>query len=238
MECKYCHGPCVKAGLTPTQVQRYHCKKCCKYQQRTYSMKAYHPGINSSIASLLTEGMGIRSMARILKISATTVISRIKAIAGQTTRLPCSIQATYEIDELWTFVKSKRNPVWITYALDRLSGRVAYFVVGTRTSRELSQVTTTTLALSPKHICTDGLAAYRSLVPRSIHQVGLPYTRRIERFNLTLRTHLKRLHRKTICFSKSTGMLESCLKIYFWSAHKLTSSPNNPAPQYLLTPNN
>ncbi|MDL2326931.1 IS1 family transposase [Bacteroidales bacterium OttesenSCG-928-A14] len=32
--------------------------------------------------------------------------------------------------------------------------------------------------------------------------------------NLTLRTHLKRLSRKTICFTRSVEMLSSCLKLY------------------------
>ncbi|HMW09684.1 MAG TPA: transposase, partial [Bacteroidia bacterium] len=31
-----------------------------------------------------------------------------------------------------------------------------------------------------------------------------------------LRTHLKRLNRRTICFTRSAIMLFACLKIYFW----------------------
>jgi insertion element IS1 protein InsB len=71
--------------------------------------------------------------------------------------------------------------------------------------------------MNPKKICTDVLNIYKTLVPERLHKVGLPNTRHIERFNLNLRTHLKRLSRKTICFSKSKELLEACLKIYFWS---------------------
>uniref|UniRef100_UPI0038B39A68 IS1 family transposase n=1 Tax=Flavobacterium soli TaxID=344881 RepID=UPI0038B39A68 len=42
-------------------------------------------------------------------------------------------------------------------------------------------------------------------------------TNHIERNNLTLRTHLKRLNRRAICFSKSLIVLVFVLKIYFWS---------------------
>ncbi|MFY1046718.1 IS1 family transposase [Chryseobacterium sp. GP-SGM7] len=35
--------------------------------------------------------------------------------------------------------------------------------------------------------------------------------------NLNIRTHLKRLNRRTICFSKSNLILIAILKIYFWS---------------------
>jgi IS1 family transposase len=180
---------------------------------------AYKQTINKSIISLLTEGIGIRGIARVLSISATTVISRIELIAQRTTAPSThSANGIYEIDELWTYVRSKNEEVWITYALERVSKQVVDFVIGPRTKECLSQVTSSTLALSPLKVCTDGLSTYRTLVPGNIHRVGTPHTHRIERFNLNLRTHLKRLSRKTICFSKSITMLESCLKIYFWSA--------------------
>jgi insertion element IS1 protein InsB len=69
---------------------------------------------------------------------------------------------------------------------------------------------------SAKAIYTDKLPSYKSLIPKAIHKTmhrGINY---IERKNLTLRTHLKRLNRKTICYSKSLAMLTACIKIYFW----------------------
>ncbi|WP_343791129.1 IS1 family transposase, partial [Wandonia haliotis] len=38
----------------------------------------------------------------------------------------------------------------------------------------------------------------------------------IERKNLTLRTHVKRLNRRTICYSKSLLTLSAIMRIYFW----------------------
>ena len=40
-------------------------------------------------------------------------------------------------------------------------------------------------------------------------------TNHIERHNLTIRTHIKRLTRRTICFSRKAIMLYAVLKIYF-----------------------
>ena len=51
----------------------------------------------------------------------------------------------------------------------------------------------------------------------SLHSVKRFGTNHIERKNLTLRTHLKRLNRGTICFSRSLIVLNAVLKIYFWS---------------------
>ena len=53
--------------------------------------------------------------------------------------------------------------------------------------------------------CTDGYQAYNQL-PTEKHIVGKRYTQRIERQNLTLRTRLKRLNRKTNGFSRSIEM--------------------------------
>ncbi|MBP6430489.1 MAG: hypothetical protein KA319_01880 [Ferruginibacter sp.] len=65
-------------------------------------------------------------------------------------------------------------------------------------------------------IYTDGLSNYKYLVPPTLHSIKQFGTNRIERVNLNLRTHLKRLGRRTICFSKSLAMLLACVKIYFW----------------------
>ncbi|XLS30029.1 IS1 family transposase [Flavobacteriaceae bacterium M23B6Z8] len=57
---------------------------------------------------------------------------------------------------------------------------------------------------------------YSNLIPKNIHKVFKYCTNKIERMNLTLRTHIKRLSRKKICFSKSKQLLEAHLRIYFW----------------------
>ncbi|HEX2845848.1 MAG TPA: IS1 family transposase [Chitinophagaceae bacterium] len=54
-------------------------------------------------------------------------------------------------------------------------------------------------------------------MPSDRHIANAYNINHIERNNLNLRTHLKRLSRRTICFSKSITMLEACLKIYFWN---------------------
>nr|WP_235498553.1 IS1 family transposase [Flavobacterium sp. Leaf359] len=64
---------------------------------------------------------------------------------------------------------------------------------------------------------TDRLKNDRYLLNTELHSVKRFGTNNIKRKNLTLRTHLKRLNRRTICFSKSFVILNAVLKIYFWS---------------------
>jgi insertion element IS1 protein InsB len=61
---------------------------------------------------------------------------------------------------------------------------------------------------------TDGWGAYhRHLAPRQ-HVVGKRRTQQLERKHLTLRTRIKRLVRKTICFSRSVKMHDIVIGLF------------------------
>lgn len=60
----------------------------------------------------------------------------------------------------------------------------------------------------------DGWAAYdRHLFPAH-HRIGKRKTQKIERKHLTLRTRIKRLVRKTICFSKTIVMHDTVIGLF------------------------
>jgi insertion element IS1 protein InsB len=61
---------------------------------------------------------------------------------------------------------------------------------------------------------TDELEWYRELLPSTHHWVSKEGTQRIERNNLNFRTHLKRLARKTICYSRADDMHYAVTKLY------------------------
>jgi insertion element IS1 protein InsB len=162
------------------------------------------------------EGVGIRSTARILQISATTLLKRIVSIAKNINKPNSSKGKTYEVDEMYTYIGHKRNFIWVVYALEKDSKRVVSFNVGKRTNKTLGLVSDTLKLSEAKKIFTDRLKNYRYLIDEKLHSVKRFGTNHIERQNLTLRTHLKRLNRRTICFSRNKLILISILKIYFW----------------------
>jgi insertion element IS1 protein InsB len=173
--------------------------------------------LNNWVAGMVKEGCGIRSMARLLGISVNTIIKRIKKIASCVIKAPIiKNQEAVEVDELRTFVGNKQNEYWVAYAMNRQTGKVMDFVTGKRTKRNLKVLTDTLLISQVKKIYTDNLSTYRRLIPKSIHRRGSNQINHIERNNLNLRTHLKRLSRRTICYSRSAVMLNACLRIYFW----------------------
>jgi IS1 family transposase/transposase-like protein len=218
MECIKCKNNCIKRGFNKT-VQRWFCKQCEKYFQATYTNKLCTKADDAQIVLLNNEGVGISGIGRILKISKSNVINRIRKIAA------CLVQPTfnetkqeYEVDEMYTYIKDKSIGCYITYALNRATKRVTDFIVGGRTKVNLDKVITTIKSLEPKKIFTDKLNIYNSIIDKALHVASAYKINHIERFNLTLRTHLKRLTRKTICFSKSKNMLENCLRLYFWKS--------------------
>ncbi len=220
VQCRYCNTTnCIKKGFYKG-IQKYHCKACHKYQRAKYSYSIATKEKDKHIVLLNNEGMGISSISRYLHIPKTTVRRRILLISH--TLQPSLIKESnqvYEVDEMQTFIKENKpsNYVYITYAINRATKQVIHFVTGSRTKEMLEQVINKLLQLNPKRIYTDGLNSYPSLIPKPIHRVFRYHTNSIERNNLTLRTHIKRLSRKTVCFSKSIAMLSACLKLYLYN---------------------
>lgn len=120
----------------------------------------------------------------------------------------------YEVDEMYTYIGNKESSCYIIYALNKATRKVVDFVLGGRTRENISKIINQVKALNPKCIYTDKLNVYPALMDNIKHITQQYNINHIERMNLNLRTHLKRLSRKTICFSRSKEMLESCLKIY------------------------
>lgn len=216
--CPHCNSnQIVKNGTTKNKKQQFYCKYCKKRFIDYYSNKAYKRDINKNIIILTKEGVGIRGIARILQISPTTVIKRILFIAKHIKPPKLYFHKTYELDELNTFIGYKSKRIWVVCALQRDNRKVVRFTVGTRTKKTLSKITSVLQLAEAKKIHTDKLISYKTLIAHKIHTTRKYGTNYIERHFLTLRTHLKRLNRKTIGFSKSKAVLWAILAIYFWT---------------------
>jgi insertion element IS1 protein InsB len=61
---------------------------------------------------------------------------------------------------------------------------------------------------------TDGWGAYRRHLDPTMHTVGKRHTQKIERKHTTLRARIKRLVRKTICFSRSVLMHDLVIGLF------------------------
>jgi insertion element IS1 protein InsB len=115
---------------------------------------------------------------------------------------------------MWSFVKKKTNQRWLWHAIDRLTGQVLAYTFGQRQDEVFLKLKQLLEPFGIKHYCTDGWGAYERHLPVEKHEVGKRKTQRIERKHLTLRTRIKRLARKTICFSKSEEMHDLVIGLF------------------------
>jgi len=216
MNCKHCQGSCIRKGKS-NGIQKYQCTGCRKYQRKTY-LKAAYLIHDRELVVLVKEGCGIRSIARILSISCGTVLRRSLKIARSLGR-PELIRfgCAYQLDELFSYVGNKDNRICIAYSLEVETGNVIDIVVGRRNKTNLNKLISTLVLSGASKITTDKLNIYKDLIPKEIHSTKFRGINKIERMNLNLRTHLNRLNRKTICYSKSVAVLTAIVKIYFWA---------------------
>jgi IS1 family transposase len=164
------------------------------------------------------EGVGIRSMSRLLKISSSSVQRKLVILNKQVVQ-PIFIESNqeYEIDELRTYISNKKNECWIIYAINKTTRQVIDFAVGKRTKENIQKIVDAVLLLSPKRIFTDRLNIFPRLIEKAKHHASAYRINHIERRNLNLRKDQKYLNRKTICYAKSEEMIVAKLKIYFFS---------------------
>ena len=119
-----------------------------------------------------------------------------------------------EADEMWSFVQRKAQPRWLWHAIDHLTGVVLASAFGTRADEVFLQVQKLLKPFGLEHFSTDAAGVYDRHLPATAHTVGKLHTQQIERKQLTLRTRIKRLARKTICFSKSVFMHDTVIGLF------------------------
>ena len=121
---------------------------------------------------------------------------------------------TSELDEVWSYVGKKAEPRWLWHAIDHASGTVLAYIFGRRQDTVFLQLKKLLEPFGIPRFYPEGWGAYeRHLVPEQ-HVVGKQYTQTIESKHINLRTRIKRLVRRTICFSKTTAMHDLVIGLF------------------------
>jgi len=119
-----------------------------------------------------------------------------------------------ELDEMWSYVGKKAEPRWLWHAIDHSSGTVLAYVFGRRKDAVFLALQDLLKPFGITRFYTDGWGAYARHIDPAQHQVGKENTQRIESKHINLRTRIKRLVRRTICFSKTTTMHDLVIGLF------------------------
>ena len=166
------------------------------------------------IDRLLLERISLREIAIVTQVSWSWLQDYVNQKLAHTPR-PRQIKVsgkpprklTIECDEMWSFVDSKKNEVYIWLAIDCNSRKVIGCYIGDRTRKSARKL----WAFLPEiyqhfaFVYTDFWQAYKTVIPPKRHravgkETGL--TNHIERLNNTFRQRVSRLVRESLSFSK------------------------------------
>ncbi len=115
---------------------------------------------------------------------------------------------------MWSYVGKKKEPRWLWHAIDHHSGAVLAYVFGRRKDAVLQELKKLLQPFGINRFYTDHWGAYARQLDSMQHFPSKRRTQTIERKHLTLRTRLKRLARKTICFSRSVQMHDLVIGLF------------------------
>jgi IS1 family transposase len=153
---------------------------------------------------MLVRGIGIRDISVVLKISITKVLNVHKSgtyrVQPKQSHYDC-----LEIDEFWTYVGKKKDKVWLIYAYHRGSGEIVAYVWGNRDIKTAERLKERIqeLGISYDLIATDNWDSFLAVFGEGVHLVGKKHTVGIEGNNCRLRHRIRRIFRRSCCFSKS-----------------------------------
>lgn len=119
-----------------------------------------------------------------------------------------------ELDELWSFVQNKKQQRWLWLAIDHTTGTLLAYTLGRRTDNSCQRLIDLLTPFNISYFYTDDWGSYDRTVDRNKHTVGKKNTQRIECKNLMFRTRVKRLCRKSICFSKTLQMHDIVIGLF------------------------
>jgi insertion element IS1 protein InsB len=119
-----------------------------------------------------------------------------------------------EVDEMWSYVGRKKDQRWLWHAIDHRTGKVLAYVFGRRQDDVFLKLKALLEPFGITRYYTDYWGAYTRHLDADEHEPGKRNTQQIERKHLTLRTRIKRLARKTICFSKSMQMHDLVIGLF------------------------
>ena len=204
LTCPYCRSSKVwKNGRKANGKQNFLCAACKKQFQQQYYNKGCSPEIRRLVVKMLIRNCGLRDIQYITGVHRQTVLNILEQKVEQLSfRHWQSSYDLVQIDELYSFVESKKNKQWLLYAYAPETDEVLAWQWGDRSEATIELLYKQLDELHVELFCTDDWKAFSAVLPLEKHLIGKSGTKHIEGVNTSLRARNRRLVRRTTCFSK------------------------------------
>ncbi len=215
MECPTCNSTHICKNGSRCGKQNHRCLQCGRqFVSDPQSYRGYSDALRQQCLKMVVNGMGFRAIERVTGVHHTTVIQWVRAVGAQLpdSYPPEQIPNVGELDELQPLVGSKKK-VWIWTAVDHFQAGILAWAVGDRSSATFAWVWQLIKWWQCYFWVTDGYKVYPQYIPHGDQIVSKTYMTRVEGENTRLRHYLARLHRQTLCYSKSVEMLKHSLRL-------------------------
>jgi IS1 family transposase/transposase-like protein len=220
----------IKNGSTHNGKPKRQCKNCGRQFVLNPNNQSVFLDIKRLIDKLLLERISLRGIARVTGVSFSWLQNYVNT---KFRRVPRQVKVLkkpkgkliIECDEMWSFVSSKANKLYIWLAIDRVTREIIGCYIGDRTRCSARKLWA---SLPPIYrqcavAYTDFWQAYSQVIPSKRHKaVGKEtgQTNHIERLNNTFRQRISRLVRKSLSFSKN---LENHIGAIWYFIHDYNS---------------
>jgi insertion element IS1 protein InsB len=164
---------------------------------------------------------GVRDTARVLRISPDPVLralrqqeaalasvntARLRTVAPDEMLVDIQQAGEADMEAMGSFGSNQGNQRGLWPAIDHHTGAVLAYVFGRRKDAVFWQRKAFLEPLGLTRFEPDHWGVYTRHLEPDVHRPGKRHRQKIERTPLPLRTRIKRVVRKTICFSKSAQM--------------------------------
>lgn len=205
-------GHLIRNGSVHNGKPKHQCKNCGRQFVVNPTKTNVSTETKQLIDKLLLERISLRGIARVTQTSwswlQNYVNQRLACTPRQIKLSEKSLgRLIIECDEMWSFVGSKKNEVYIWLAIDRDSREIVGCFIGDRTRKSARQFWASLPDIYQQCAVayTDFWQAYNTVIPQERHRsVGKEsgQTNHIERLNNTFRQRTSRLVRASLSFSK------------------------------------
>lgn len=215
LSCKRCNSTkYVKNGFAHGN-QRYLCKDCGHRFTDTPG-HGYPIALRFNAAILYLCGMSITSAAFLLGVAPSTVQAWLEWVATEYAPkpVPSGTVVVVELDEMWHFLNSKNEKLWIWKAINHATGELLDWECGDRSEKTAAALIDRLKKTGAKLYIADEYAVYAALIPIGKLYQGKDKTHGIERNNCRQRHWFARFHRKSIVVSKAKWMVDVTMALF------------------------